>query len=275
MASTFRERRLPPAEVRRILRRAVEIAETDPETGTVERPLTEDELVRRAAELGLPESAVKRAIAAPGVPEPSGGRPWFSPRTVTLEHEIPGELPAERHEEIVEAIRAAAGTQGRTEVLGKTLTWSLGPTAVPLVTLRSRDGRTHVRVEERLNGAALLLSFSTLGIFPSLIAGAVTMDASRSGPLAWAVGAVTMVCAVLVCTLLATKSVRRREAVLERVMERTAAAVAAAVTRTTPETRARVAAAPERGAGSSAELDVAQAEAEAEAAEIEAAAAKG
>jgi hypothetical protein len=241
MASTFRERPLPPAEVRRILRRAAEIAETDPETGTVERALTQDELTRKAAELGLPASAVERAIAAPAALDSSSDGPWLSPRTVVLEHEISGELPPERHEEVIDAIRAAAGSDGRTEVLGKTLTWSISPQAKPLVTIRSKDGRTHVRVEQPLNGAFQLIAFSILGLFPSVMTGAIAMDASRSTTLAMAVGAVTMVCASIASTLFARRDVRRREALLHRVMERATLAVGAAVEAPAPPVRVRVA----------------------------------
>jgi hypothetical protein len=229
MASTFRERPLPPAEVRRILRRAAEIAETDPETGTVERALTQDELTRKAAELGLPASAVERAIAAPAALDSSSDGPWLSPRMVVLEHEIAGELPSERHEEVIDAIRAAAGSDGRTEVLGKTLTWSIGPQAKPLVTIRSKDGRTLVRVEEPLRGAWQLTAFAVLGLFPSLVTGATAMDASRSVTLSMAVGAVTMVGVLIASTLLVRRNVRRREAFLHRVMERATLAVSSAV----------------------------------------------
>src|SRR5262249_2457423 len=109
MASTFRERQLPPAEVRRILRRAAQIAETDPDTpaggpcGPTHAP------PGRAPGVGPPPGPGPRAIAAPEAPEPAGSRPWLAPRTVVLEQEISGELPPERHEDVIHAIRAAAG----------------------------------------------------------------------------------------------------------------------------------------------------------------------
>lgn len=241
MASTFRERQLPPAEVRRVLQRAAQLADADPDTAAVERPLTQDEIARRAAELGIPASAVQRAIAAPEAPEPAGDRPWLAPRTVVLEQEIPGELPSERHEEVVHAIRAAAGVDGRTEVLGKTLTWSVAPALKPLITIRSKDGRTHVRVEEPLNGALMLAAFSVTGLLASLMTGAAAMDLSRAAPVATVVGALTMVCALVASTFLVKRNVRRREAFLERMMERAALAVRSAVEPPPRAERARIA----------------------------------
>src|SRR6185437_7158056 len=62
MADPFREQRLSPSDVRRILRRASELADEDPETPSVERALTREELTRAAGDLGLPPSAVARAF---------------------------------------------------------------------------------------------------------------------------------------------------------------------------------------------------------------------
>ena len=62
MTSPFRDAPISPSEVRRILRRAAEIAERDPETASAERAMTREELERAAAELGLPASAIARAI---------------------------------------------------------------------------------------------------------------------------------------------------------------------------------------------------------------------
>ena len=229
MASTFRERRFPPSEVRRILRSAARIAETDPGTGAVERPLTQDEITRWAAELGLPASAVSQAIGAPEAPEPAGAGPWLGARTVALEQVISGELPPERHEDVVTAIRSAAGVDGRTEVLGKTLSWSANPATKNVVTVRSKEGKTEVRVEEALNGTLLLSLLSIMGIFPALMGGAVAMDVSRSGPHALAAGAVFFLASLVAAAFWTRRTIRRREAFLHRLMERTTSAVFSAV----------------------------------------------
>ena len=62
MSDPFREQRIAPAEVRRILRRAAELAEADPETSAVEKPLTRVEIERSAEELGIPATAIARAL---------------------------------------------------------------------------------------------------------------------------------------------------------------------------------------------------------------------
>src|ERR1700722_3151653 len=66
MSDPFRTPRIPAREVRRILRRAAELAEDDPDIGNVEKTMTQDERERGAGELGLPASAIARAIGAPG-----------------------------------------------------------------------------------------------------------------------------------------------------------------------------------------------------------------
>jgi hypothetical protein len=284
MTSTFRERRFAPSDVRRILRSAALLAETDPATAAVERTLTAGEIARIAADLGLPASAVERAIASPGAPEGAGDGPWLSPRTVSFEQDFSGELSVDRHEDIVEALRAATGVPGRVEVLGKTLIWSLTSASMPLVTLRVRDGRTVVRVEERLHGAAGLAAFASIALIPSLMAWGLAMDIGRSSVLAGAAAVVTMLCALVASTLFVRRNVRRREAFLRQVMERVTLAVGSAVqTAATPPPatsaappRARIAAPPAAGGASpegpnahSAELEAA---AELEVAEAEAAA---
>lgn len=270
MPSAFRERRLPPTEVRRILRRAAEIAETDPETDAAERALTQDELERHGAELGLPASAIRRAVSAPLGPDPSGERPWLEPRDVLLEQEIAGEVSADRHEEIVEAIRAAVGVEGRTEVVGKTLSFYLPRAVAPLITIRSKDGATRVRVTERLNGAAALAGLSTFAALASLMGVGVGMDVMRSALAAGVIGAVVMLCGVFASSLVAARGIRRREAWLEHVMERAGAAVsAAAEPAVEPAAPARVRVAEIGGAGEPAGATAEEREREAEA-EVEA-----
>ncbi|MEZ4310641.1 MAG: hypothetical protein R3F14_21570 [Polyangiaceae bacterium] len=254
MASTFRERRFSPPEVRRILRSAAAIAETSADTGDVEQPLTEGELTRRAAELGLPASAVRRAIGAPSSHGPPPAVPWFRPRTVLLEEEFPGELPAERHEEIVEAIRSEARLPGRTEVIGKTLAWSAGPGVHPLVTVRSKEGRTSLHVQDRLNGAGLLLAFSLLSVFPGLMTGAAVMDISHRPLIAFVSGAVTFLVALVMSTLFVRRTVRRRDAFVHRVQEKVSAAVRGAL-RKVPDAPAAAGRARIAGAESEAESE--------------------
>ena len=151
--SPFRERRFAPADVRRILRRAAEVAERDAATAAAERPLTQEEIERLGGELGLPRTAIRRAIAgdtstAGEAPEPFGGA-----RRIAFEDEIDGELPASRHDDVVDAIQAATGDVGRAQVVGRMVSWTPAPAmgSQPRqlsVSVRSRDGKTRVRIEE-------------------------------------------------------------------------------------------------------------------------------
>ena len=93
MADPFRERQLSPAEVRRILRRALELAEEDAETRAVETSMTEADLVRHAADLGIPRTALRSAAAEHAPPEESKekGNPWLgAPLRTLFEEEIDG-----------------------------------------------------------------------------------------------------------------------------------------------------------------------------------------
>ncbi len=173
MADPFREQRLSPSDVRRILRRASELADEDPETPSVERALTREELTRAAGDLGLPPGAVARAFeqgegeegAASTVP-----RNAFlgAPTRIVLSEEVLGEPSEDDCEDLVEAIREVVGETGAVETTGKTLTWRVDPVyrgqgRALSVRLRSRDGRTRVVVEERLGRQATGL-FVGLGV---------------------------------------------------------------------------------------------------------------
>jgi hypothetical protein len=173
MSDPFREARLEPAEVRRILRRAAELAETDGETAAVERPLARAELEELAAGLGIPRTAVARAIdggedAAP-TPAPRRGNAFLGgPTHILVEADVDGEPSDADREELVEIIERVLGENGTSaSAVGKTFTWRLAPAGNRgrdvSVRLRSRDGRTRVVVEERLARQATGL-FVGLGV---------------------------------------------------------------------------------------------------------------
>lgn len=179
--SPFRERRFAPAEVRQILRRAVDLAEQDSETPAAERPLTQEELERHGGELGLPTTAIRSAVAGEAAPDEAKANLWQLPRRLFFEEEFTGELPASLREDVVDALHAHMGDVGRAQVVGKTLTWTPTPSMQGqqrqlTVTLRTRDGKTRVRIEENLQqlylgfqlGLGLGLGF---GLGSSLAAG--------------------------------------------------------------------------------------------------------
>jgi hypothetical protein len=158
--SPFRERRFAPADVRRILRRAVDLAEKDADTPAAERPLTQEELVRLGGELGLPATAVQGAITGASSPAEAKASFWKPPRRLVLEEELSGELPASLHEDVVDAIQAFMGDAGSAQIVGKTLTWTptpmtQGQSRQLTVAIRTRDGKTRLRIEENLQNVYL------------------------------------------------------------------------------------------------------------------------
>jgi hypothetical protein len=228
MSDPFRTPRLPAREVRRVLRRAAELAEDDPDTGSVEKTMTQDELERAAGELGLPASAIARAIGAPGDRDavPTSPRSFFlgAPLRIFLEDELPGEPTDADREDLVDAIRITAGQTGSVESVGKTLVWKLssGPRSARdfSVRIRSRNGRTRVVVEERLNSTAV-------GLFVGMgVGGGV-------GPMAGYVAAVVKLgvmglvfpllwipCMLLLARTIFAAMARRRARLVREVMDR-------------------------------------------------------
>src|SRR5262245_6223499 len=107
--SPFRERRFAPADVRRIVRRALDLAERDADTKATERPLTQEEIERLGGELGLPPTAIRSAIADDASPADAAPSPSTSPRRLVFEEELEGELPASLQEDVVDAIAGHLG----------------------------------------------------------------------------------------------------------------------------------------------------------------------
>lgn len=164
---------MSPAEVRRVLARAAKIAERDPETAKVERAMTRAELESAAADLGIPESAVARAIDHPdeeGEIEEDAKGSWFlgGKTRMVLERELPCEPTHSQREDLLDEIRDVTGDVGTIESLGNTLVWHATPTqnrnaSTLSVRMRFRDGRTRVVMEQRLLGQAIGL-FVGLGV---------------------------------------------------------------------------------------------------------------
>jgi hypothetical protein len=238
MDDPFRERRLPPAEVRRVLRRAAELAEEDAETEGAEQSLATDDVVRAAAELGIPSTAVKRAMreALPAKAVEERGGLFGPPLRTLLEDEIDGEIGPEMHEDIVDAIQVVMGDAGRVQIVGKTLTWQ--PTMTPqnppralTVTVRARNGRTILRVDERHTNLALGLYLGLglglgLGGGMPLVAG---LTAAFKSVLISALGFVGMALfALFLARTIYTVVARKRERAAGELMERLRVAVRSA-----------------------------------------------
>jgi len=146
------------------VRRAAELADSDPERAASERPLTRVEIERAASELGLPASAVSRAFEGGEAPQEKSGITGGRLRIV-YETEVDGEPSELDREDIIEEIRSAIGETGAIESVGKTLVWRLeSPRGRELsVRVRSRSGKTRIVVEERLRRQAIGL-FVGMGV---------------------------------------------------------------------------------------------------------------
>lgn len=156
--SPFRERRFSPVEVRRLVKRAAEIAARPSAGDATGSALTAREIEERAAELGIPPAALRLAVEeteSPGVDSAS------TPGRVVVEEELDG---AATNEQILDVIRDETRDTGTVEVVdGDTLTWRptmprsrRGSTLSLSVRIRREDGRTYVRIEDRLARAKIV-----------------------------------------------------------------------------------------------------------------------
>jgi hypothetical protein len=174
MADPFREQRFDPRSVRRILKKAAELADKDASEASDGRALTRDELEQAAADLGLPARAVAEAMRSDDDQAASGTREqehnWFigAPTRIVLDEEVPGEPSEEDREDLIEEIHAAIGGGGSVERVGKTLVWNMNPGyrgrgRSLSIRVRSRDGKTRIIIEESLTNPATGL-FVGLGV---------------------------------------------------------------------------------------------------------------
>lgn len=159
--------KLSDDQVRAILGRA---AELQAQARTEDAALSIGAVEQIAAEVGIPPEHVRAAareleprtdLSTPaGVVAGSRGTPPALADTVkpsnviVVERTVDGELPPSGFEAVVEDIQSTLGMAGHVTALGHSLTWS---PAAPgeegrkvVVTLTIRDGRTRVRIEERL-----------------------------------------------------------------------------------------------------------------------------
>ena len=153
--SPFRQRRYRIEEVRSVVRHALS-SEAQPSGGL---SLTRDEVGQMLSDLGVSEQAAAQALNEGEGPAEEGSSEeegfFGAPRRLVFESEVDGELLDERREDVVEIIRDGMGDQGRVESLGRTVTWA--PTPVSnnaqrrlTVKVRTRDGRTRIRIDEDL-----------------------------------------------------------------------------------------------------------------------------
>ena len=146
-------------EIGRILKRATELQVQEP-TAPGAAGVTLDELEEIAAEAGIDPSFLRRAARELDTHRPGStfwskivGDDLMLVREITLV----GELADDGFERIVGVIQAGSREHGQPSLLGRTLTWraeTQSKNRTVQIVVSSRDGRTHVRMEENLTQMA-------------------------------------------------------------------------------------------------------------------------
>lgn len=142
-------------EIGRIIERATELQRAEPGAST-SGGMTLAELEEIAAEAGIDVEHVRRAALE--VEARPGGPSFWAPilgADVQIRREItiPGEVPEPCFGDLLETIQASVSDHGQPSHVGRTLSWQGGAadnTRRLRVVVSSRDGSTHVRVDENL-----------------------------------------------------------------------------------------------------------------------------
>jgi hypothetical protein len=237
--NAYRDRMFPPAEVRRILRRAAALedsARTPGEAGRG-RGHTLDELERIAGDAGISAEALGRAIAGEAEAALAPEQPWFlagAPERIVVERTVPGEADAASHTKLTKAMRNALGELGSAQVVGDALSWSSatpGGRRVYAVIEREGDGRVTIRVDEnlrRLRGAIVQAIGGVVGAGGlAIIAPLVAILSAKLIPFA-------LVAWALVVYLVVRATYRNRYRAREKELQAVAGEVAALVEATGP-----------------------------------------
>lgn len=155
-------------EIGRILKRATELQHREPNAPPAGVTLAELEEI--AAEAGIDPTYLRRAAmeVEAGHGEPSvWGKVLGADVGLVREATLRGEIGEGGFEWIVAAIQAVSKLHGQPALLGRTLTWqaeTASKTRTIQVVVTSRDGKTHIRVEENLTQMAS-------GIFGGIMGG--------------------------------------------------------------------------------------------------------
>jgi hypothetical protein len=223
-----------------LLKRAVELQSREGVTslsGPQGFSLTELEEI--AAEAGIAPIHLRRAAAElESHRATSGDWTWATGEPVTLVREriVPGELPAEAFEALVAEIQTGAGARGQPSLVGRTLTWQ---TDTPTrdrslhVVVAARDGETRIHIEERLHQLAGGLFGGLMGGVGGGVGVGVGMGVGL-GALGSVLFATLFPVGVVGLSFVAARQAfsavsRRRQRVLDGLVERLVVAVEAAV----------------------------------------------
>lgn len=229
---TSERRRYGDKEVGLILKRAAELQRQEPAAGTDGGGLTLPELEEIAAEAGIDPRYLRRAAAevdSGGAKFESGKASYFlgAPLTIELERTLTGEVPEEEFSIFVPDIQQAAGGHGQASALGRTFTWqSSTPSGERSlqVTVTSRDGKTRIRIEERLSNLAGQLFGGMLGGGGGGIGLGIGLGVgigalqSAAFAIAWPVSIIGG--AYLLARSIYTSTARKRQRVLRDLLDR-------------------------------------------------------
>ncbi len=232
-------RRYGDKEVGLILKRAAELQRQEP-ASAAGGGLTLSELESIAEEVGidrrhLRQAAVELDASGAALHAEGAARLIGGPLTIRFERTLPGELPVSEFERLVPLLQQAADGHGQASLLAHTLTWqSVSPNTERSlqVIISSRDGRTRIRIEERLNQLAG-------GLFGGIVGGGgggiglgvglgVGLGAlgSAAFAIAWPIGIIGG--AYLLARSIYGSVVRRRQRVLRDLLDQLTEEVEAA-----------------------------------------------
>ncbi len=142
-------------EIGQILKRATEFQNKEPNAPS-SQGLTLQELEEVAIEAGIDPRFLQRAALELGS-SPTDSVFWARVAgdefMLIRDTTVPGELNEDGFERVVSAIQMGTRDHGQPTLLGRSLTWraeTVNKTRTVQVTVTSRDGHTHVRLEENL-----------------------------------------------------------------------------------------------------------------------------
>jgi hypothetical protein len=156
----YRDRVIPPAEVRAILRRALRRAELEEAARapgeSAGRGHTLEEVTQIAGDAGISEAALREALAGESEPTPASAEPLSlagAPARVSLARTVRGRPEGVDREKLARAMRDATGDLGEAKVAGDTWSWSssrAGPRSVFAVVEPAGEGRVAIRIDDDL-----------------------------------------------------------------------------------------------------------------------------
>ncbi len=187
----MKERLYSEKETGALIQKAFELQQKEDAEGGY--GLTEQELRKLAAEMGIRPQFLEDALQIQNTKEPTKTfHVWGAPLRVTQEKVIEGIVSEELWEEMVHKLRFAYKNQGRVERVGNTRDWIYATKDDEIVALSitTKNGRTRLRLREERYGLQLGLVFST--IFFLILIGIVGDVASDAGFSGWLFGFVTL-----------------------------------------------------------------------------------